>query len=128
MRSELGGNFESLIVGLITPPTDYLARQLNKAMKGAGTDSNAVSEILVTRSNEELKELGVAYERSKPYETISFCLRFLRHKNKTLLLTYLLVYNRPLVEHLCSETSGDFRKLLTLIVTVSYYPKIIFIK
>lgn len=63
MRSELGGNFESLIVGLITPPTEYLARQLNKAMKGAGADKNAICEILVTRSNEELKELVATYER-----------------------------------------------------------------
>lgn len=27
------------------------------------------------------------------------------------------MYNRPLAEHLCSETSSDFRRLLTLIVT-----------
>lgn len=27
------------------------------------------------------------------------------------------VYDRPLAEHMCSETSGDFRRLLTLIVT-----------
>lgn len=27
------------------------------------------------------------------------------------------VYDRPLAEHICSESSGDFRRLLTLIVT-----------
>lgn len=27
------------------------------------------------------------------------------------------MYERPLAEHMCSETSGDFRRLLTLIVT-----------
>lgn len=27
------------------------------------------------------------------------------------------VYERPLAEHLCSETSGDLRRLLTLIIT-----------
>jgi annexin A7/11 len=27
------------------------------------------------------------------------------------------VYDRPLAEHLCSETSGNFRRLLTLIIT-----------
>lgn len=27
------------------------------------------------------------------------------------------MYDRPLAEHMCSETSGDFRRLLTLIVT-----------
>ncbi|XP_065213025.1 annexin B10-like isoform X2 [Planococcus citri] len=88
LRSELGGNFESLIVGLITPPVEYLARQLNKAFKGVGTDGNAVIEILVTRSNEELKELVNMYEK---------------------------LYDRPLAEHLASETSGDFRKFLTFI-------------
>lgn len=90
LRSELGGNFESLIVGLITPPVEYLARQLNKAFKGMGTDDNAVIEIVVSRSNEEMKELCSIYEK---------------------------LYDRPLIEHLCSETSGDFRKILTLIVT-----------
>lgn len=65
MRSELGGKFESLIVGLITPPAKYLARQLNKAMEGIGTDANTVIEILCTRSNQELKELVEAYEASK---------------------------------------------------------------
>lgn len=32
-------------------------------------------------------------------------------------MNHLLVYNRPLAEHLCSETSGHFRRLLTLIIT-----------
>lgn len=27
------------------------------------------------------------------------------------------MYDRPLAEHMCSETTGDFRRLLTLIVT-----------
>lgn len=27
------------------------------------------------------------------------------------------VYNRPLAEHMCSETDGHFRRLLTLIIT-----------
>lgn len=65
LRSELGGNFESLIVGLIYPPVEYLARQLNKAFKGMGTDANAVIEILITRTNEEIKEIAKAYEKGK---------------------------------------------------------------
>ncbi|XP_065213023.1 annexin B10-like isoform X2 [Planococcus citri] len=90
LRSELGGKFESLIVGLITPPAQYLARQLNKAMDGLGTNSNVLIEVISTRTNEEMKDVVEAYES---------------------------MYNRPLAEHLCSETSGDFRKFLTLIVT-----------
>lgn len=30
---------------------------------------------------------------------------------------YILVYDRPLAEHLCSETDGYFRRLLTMIIT-----------
>lgn len=32
-------------------------------------------------------------------------------------IEHISVYNRPLAEHLCSETSGHFRRLLTLIIT-----------
>lgn len=30
------------------------------------------------------------------------------------------VYDRPLAEHICSESKGDFRRFLTLVVTVSF--------
>lgn len=32
-------------------------------------------------------------------------------------LNKFIVYDRPLAEHLCSETDGYFRRLLTLIIT-----------
>lgn len=32
-------------------------------------------------------------------------------------MIFHLVYDRPLAEHLCSETDGYFRRLLTLIIT-----------
>lgn len=30
------------------------------------------------------------------------------------------VYDRPLAEHVCSETKSDFRRFLTLVVTVCF--------
>nr|CAD7589909.1 unnamed protein product [Timema genevievae] len=90
LKSELGGRFEDVIIALMLPPADYLAKQLHKSMEGMGTDEHTMVEILCTKSNSEIQQLVDAYER---------------------------LYDRPLAEHMCSETSGDFRRLLTLIVT-----------
>ncbi|KAG8228223.1 hypothetical protein J437_LFUL004348 [Ladona fulva] len=90
LKSELGGKFEDVIIGLMYTPIDYLAKQLHKAMEGLGTDEAALVEILCTKNNREIKEIVEAYER---------------------------MYDRPLAEHLCSETSGDLRRLLTFMVT-----------
>lgn len=121
LKSELGGNFESLIVGLITPPTEYLAKQLNKAMKGFGTDTNTVIEILVTRSSGELKDLVAIYEKCMCDKFHIWLFYILGYLFKNYSILYFAVYDRPLVEHLCSETSGDFRKFITLVVTVSMH-------
>ncbi|KAJ1520227.1 hypothetical protein ONE63_004437 [Megalurothrips usitatus] len=90
LKSELGGHFEDVVVALVRPPADYLCKQLHKAMEGMGTNEHTLIEILCSRSNEDVQEIVNAYER---------------------------LYDRPLAEHMCSETSGDFRRLLTLIVT-----------
>lgn len=90
LKSELGGNFEDVIIGLMLPPVEYICRELNKAMSGVGCDTMALAEILCSRSNKEIKDIVTNYER---------------------------LYDRPLAEHVCSETKGDFRKFLTLIVT-----------
>ncbi|XP_034231117.1 annexin B10 isoform X2 [Thrips palmi] len=90
LKSELGGHFEDVVVALVRPPADYLCKQLHKAMEGMGTNEHTLIEILCSRSNSEVQDLVTAYER---------------------------LYDRPLAEHMCSETSGDFRRLLTLIVT-----------
>lgn len=90
LKSELGGKFEDVIVALMFPPINYLCKCLHKAMSGMGTNEAALVEILCTKTNAEIKEIVKTYED---------------------------LYDRPLAEHICSETSGDFRRLLTLIVT-----------
>ncbi|XP_021199593.3 annexin B10 isoform X5 [Helicoverpa armigera] len=90
LKSELGGHFEDVIVALMLPPEEYLCKELHKCMDGLGTDEHTLVEILCTRTKQEIAAIVEAYER---------------------------MYDRPLAEHMCSETSGDFRRLLTLIVT-----------
>jgi len=90
LKSELGGKFEDVIIALMLPPVEYLCKQLHKAMSGVGTNEATLVEILCTKTNEEMAKIVSTYEDK---------------------------YNRPLAEHMCSETSGHFRRLLTLIVT-----------
>lgn len=90
LKGELGGKFEDVIVALMMPPVEYLCKQLHAAMAGIGTEESTLVEILCTKTNEQMQEIVVAYEER---------------------------YGRPLAEQMCSETSGFFRRLLTLIVT-----------
>ncbi|XP_014400229.1 PREDICTED: annexin A3 isoform X1 [Myotis brandtii] len=88
LKSDLSGHFEHLMVALVTPPAVFDAKQLKKSMKGAGTDEDALIEILTTRTSRQMKEISQAY---------------------------YTVYKKSLGDDISSETSGDFRKaLLTL--------------
>lgn len=90
LKSELGGDFECVIVALMTEPARFLCEQLNAAMVGCGTDERVLIQVLCTMDNAAMGRLVSTYEE---------------------------LYARPLAEHMCSETDGHFRRLLTLIVT-----------
>lgn len=64
LKSELGGKFEDVIVGLMLKPNEYLCKQMHKSMDGMGTEESTLVEILCTKSNEEVKELTAIYEKS----------------------------------------------------------------
>lgn len=72
LKGELGGNFENVVVALMTEPDQYLCQELNKAMDGAGTNENVLVEILCTKTNDEVKRLVETYEESKRNLIINF--------------------------------------------------------
>ena len=47
MKSEIGGNYERLVLGLMMKPVDFDCYCLYKAMAGAGTDE-AVSKLYLS--------------------------------------------------------------------------------
>lgn len=65
IKSETSGNFEKLLVALLTPIVDYYAKELHDAMSGAGTDEDVLIEVLATMSNYEIHTIKNAYERSE---------------------------------------------------------------
>ncbi|XP_073179145.1 annexin A9 isoform X2 [Lepidochelys kempii] len=63
MEAALSGNLERVIVGLLKPPAQYDAHELRAAMQGMGTDEDALTEILSTRSNQQLREILAFYQQ-----------------------------------------------------------------
>ncbi|VDP75842.1 unnamed protein product [Echinostoma caproni] len=62
-KSELSGHFSECVEALCYSPEDFDAMQLRKAVKGAGTDEDALIEILCSRTNEQIRKVKEAYKR-----------------------------------------------------------------
>uniref|UniRef100_A0A8C1R8W3 Annexin n=1 Tax=Cyprinus carpio TaxID=7962 RepID=A0A8C1R8W3_CYPCA len=88
LKGDTSGKFEKLLVALARSPALNDAKWLIKAMKGAGTDTNILIEILASRTNKQIKELSAVYaEQTK----------------------------KTLVQNLKTEVSGDFGKAILLL-------------
>jgi len=89
-EGELSGKYLQVAKALLLTPLQYDVEELQRAMKGGGTDEDALVEILCTRSNSEVANIKAAYK---------------------------LKYHRDLEEALMSETSGHFKRLLVSLST-----------
>ncbi|KAM8971889.1 annexin A6 [Pelodytes ibericus] len=85
LKSELSGTLCKLILGLMMTPAQFDAKQINKAIVGAGTDEKVLTEILATRTNEEIHAIDQAYQEA---------------------------YNKSLEDAVSSDTSGHFKRIL----------------
>ncbi|KAH0552096.1 hypothetical protein KQX54_005506 [Cotesia glomerata] len=85
LKSELSGNFEDLVVAMMTPIPDYYAKELHEAMSGIGTDEHVLIEVMCTMSNQEIHVIRQAYEAR---------------------------YGKSLEDDLREDTSGNFKRLM----------------
>lgn len=85
LKSELSGKFEDVMVALFKDPIEYDAECINNAIKGAGTDEDALIEIIASRPNWVMQKIKKKYKE---------------------------LYQNELIDDVKSDTSGDFQKLL----------------
>jgi len=85
LKAELSGNFEDVVVALLSDRPHYEATCLRNAMKGAGTDEHVLLEIICTRTNAEIHAIKAAYSAE---------------------------FHRDLEKDVHSETSGHFKRLI----------------
>ncbi|KAJ3128784.1 hypothetical protein HK098_003550 [Nowakowskiella sp. JEL0407] len=88
--AETKGHFEKIIIALSCSLVEYDARCLKDAMKGFGTDENAIIEILVGRTSAEILAIKQVYAA---------------------------LYRSDLVKDIKSETSGYFERLLLALLS-----------
>uniref|UniRef100_A0A8C5BNG7 Annexin n=1 Tax=Gadus morhua TaxID=8049 RepID=A0A8C5BNG7_GADMO len=61
LKSDTGGDFEDVLVALVTPPDVYDCREIISAIKGAGTTESVLTEMFASRTNKQI----VAFKTGK---------------------------------------------------------------
>lgn len=92
IQSETRGNFESLLVALITPILDFYCLEIKDALSGIGTDEDVLIEFLCTLSNQEIIMIKENYQR---------------------------LYKKDLESEIIGDTSGAFKRLLVSLCTAN---------
>ncbi|XP_072372688.1 annexin A1a [Scyliorhinus torazame] len=92
MKSKLSSKLETVALDLLQTPAKFDAHQLHYAMKGLGTDEDCLVEILVSRNNQEIKEIIKAYKEE---------------------------FKSDLEDKIKSDTSKDFQKALIALLKAS---------
>ncbi|XP_060764845.1 annexin A3-like [Neoarius graeffei] len=88
LEGETWGQFENIIVALVTPPAHFDMQEVKKAINGVGTTEKILTEILASRSNQQIKALSDAYLQDT---------------------------GRALIHDLKSEVSGDLGETLLIL-------------
>ena len=90
LKSELSGDIKNFMVALMRPADEYDASEIKRAVKGLGTDDDALVEILCSRNISEIDQMKEAYER---------------------------MYKTTMEKDVKSDTSGDYQSLMVSLIT-----------
>lgn len=65
IEGDTSGNFCKVLKNLLYSSVEYDCRELRRAIKGAGTDEEALIEILASRSRKRIRDIVNLYEQCK---------------------------------------------------------------
>ena len=115
LKSELSGAFRTLMIMLTYATHEFLAIELHDTMAGAGTDEESLTEILMSRSNEELAETRNFYLICM----LSCKTCFNAIINKSMIQLFINEdYGKSMSADIISETVGPEQDLLLLMANV----------
>lgn len=63
LKKALRSDLEDVTLALLMPPPQFDAYLLRKATKGLGTDEDVLVEVLATRTNEQIREIKMAFKQ-----------------------------------------------------------------
>jgi hypothetical protein len=89
ISNKLSGDFRDCVIALFDSPTTFDAKQIFKAIDGAGTDEDTLTEIIATRAPHKFTQLKAEYQSS---------------------------YNETLKQAIEGDTSGDYLQLLLALI------------
>lgn len=64
LKSELGGKFEDLILAMMKPHYEFMAKEVHDALAGIGTDEETVIEVICSATNGEIHAIKSTYQHS----------------------------------------------------------------
>ena len=65
MKKVLNGNFQQLMMALTMSHYGYLAKELNRAMKGIGTTESILIDIICTATTSDINIIKTMYQARK---------------------------------------------------------------
>ena len=90
LKSEISGHLKDALISMYYHPIDLDCLTLRSAMKGLGTDEDALIEILATRPPEVIEQIKERYSEMYP--------------------------GRTLLKDIEDDTSGNFKSILTALI------------
>ncbi|CAJ0554631.1 Ff.00g131440.m01.CDS01 [Fusarium sp. VM40] len=70
IESETRGDFETCLLALVRGPLENDVYTLSKALNRAGTDEDALNDVLLCRSNADLRAISAEYRRARGKELL----------------------------------------------------------
>uniref|UniRef100_A0A670ZTC3 Annexin n=1 Tax=Pseudonaja textilis TaxID=8673 RepID=A0A670ZTC3_PSETE len=65
LKEDTSGDFGRALVALVTPPAEFDAEQINRTVRGVGTNETALIEIVASRNSQQIRDISQVYYRAR---------------------------------------------------------------